>query len=150
MIELGNLIASCREYTKSRTHRDSEAKLWKYRHTETGPVLDVKVICHQNVNGIEIQIPSTSGDNIKVWVDISRSSNRYVDELRYREPPSFDFLLGCPQPQCVRKNTCHHTCIRIQTCDFKRTGGCQKSHDTVFCPSAPKEAISSVSLCRRS
>ena len=33
----------------------------------------------------EIQIPSTSGDNTKVWVVISRSSNRYVDELGHRE-----------------------------------------------------------------
>ena len=80
-----NRIASCREYTLSRTHPDSEAKLWIYKYTEIGPVLDVRVICHHNVYGIEIQIPSTCGDNTNVWVVMSRSSNRYVDELRYRE-----------------------------------------------------------------
>ena len=32
----------------------------------------VKVICHHNVSGLEIQIPSTSGDNTKVSVVISR------------------------------------------------------------------------------
>ena len=36
-------------------------------------------------HGIEIQIPSTFWEDTKVWVVISRSSNRYVDELRYRE-----------------------------------------------------------------
>ena len=50
----------------SRTHPDSEAKLWKHKHTEIGLVLDVKVICHHNVHGIEIQIPSTSGEKTKV------------------------------------------------------------------------------------
>ena len=65
---------------------DSEAKLWKNKYTEIGPVLDVKVGCHHNVYGTEIQIASTSGsDNTQVRVAISRSPNRYVDELRYRE-----------------------------------------------------------------
>ena len=81
----GNLIASCREYPSSRTNPDSEAKLWMYTYAEIGLVLDVKVICHHNVHGTEIQICSTSGDKTKVWVVISRSSNRYVDELRHRE-----------------------------------------------------------------
>ena len=70
----GNLTASCREYTLSRTHRDSEAKLGIFKYTEIGPVLDVKVICHHNVHGLETQILPTSGDNTKVWVVISRSS----------------------------------------------------------------------------
>ena len=38
----GNFIISCREYTFSRTHPDSEAILWKYNYTEIGPALDVK------------------------------------------------------------------------------------------------------------
>ena len=59
----GNLIASCREYTLSRTHRDSEATLWIYKYTEIGPVLDVEVLCHHNVDGLEIQISSASGDH---------------------------------------------------------------------------------------
>ena len=40
--------------------------------TQSGLVLDVKVICHHNVHGMKIQIPS-SGDKTKVWVVISRS-----------------------------------------------------------------------------
>ena len=56
------------------------------KYTEIGPVLEVKTFCHLNVHGIEIQIPSTSGDNTNVWVVISRGSNRYVDELRYKDP----------------------------------------------------------------
>ena len=38
------------------------------KYTEIGHVLDVKVICHHKVHGIDIQIPSTSGDTTKVWV----------------------------------------------------------------------------------
>ena len=54
------------------------------RTQRIGPVLDVKVLCHHHVHGIEIQIPSTFGDKTKVWVVMSRSSNRHVDELRQR------------------------------------------------------------------
>ena len=81
----GNLIASCREHILSRTHPDSEAQLWIFKYTEIGFVLDVKINCHHNIHGIEIQIPSTSGDKTKVWVVISSDSNRYVDELRHKE-----------------------------------------------------------------
>ena len=49
-----NFIASCREYTVSRIRPDSEAKLWIYKYTKIGLVLDVKVICHHNVHGSEI------------------------------------------------------------------------------------------------
>ena len=48
-------------------------------------MLNVKVICHHNVYGIEIQIFSAAGHKTNVCVVISRSRNRYVDELRYRE-----------------------------------------------------------------
>ena len=81
----GNLVASCREYIFTRTHPDYEAKFWMCKYTEIGLLLDAKVICHHNVHGIEIQIPSTFGDQTKVWVVISRSRDRYVDELRYGE-----------------------------------------------------------------
>ena len=73
-------------HAESTTHPDSEAKLCLNKNTEIGSVLDIKIICHHNVCGIEIQIPSKSADYTKVWVVISRrSSNRYVDELRHRE-----------------------------------------------------------------
>ena len=68
-----NCIASCREYTFSRTYADSEAKLWIHKYTETGLVLNVQVVCQHNVCGIEIQISSTAGDNTNVRVVISRS-----------------------------------------------------------------------------
>ena len=77
----GNHIASCREYT-SLVQILNQNFGWC---TEIDPVLEVKVICHHSVCGIEIQISSTSGDDTNVWVVISRSSNRCVDELRYRE-----------------------------------------------------------------
>ena len=45
----GRFIASCREYTLSRTHRDPEIKLWIQKYTEIGQVLDVNLICHPKV-----------------------------------------------------------------------------------------------------
>ena len=56
--------------------------------SEIGPVLDVKTFCYPDKHGIEIQIPSTSRDNTSVWVAICRGPNRYVDELRYKNPES--------------------------------------------------------------
>ena len=53
----GNLVASCLENTLSRTHQDSEAQLWTNIYTEIGPVLEVKVICHHDVDVAEIEIP---------------------------------------------------------------------------------------------
>ena len=79
----GNIIASCREYTLPRTHRDSDIKLWIQKLSEIGPFLDVKIICHPEGHlELEIQIPSTSGDRVV----ISKGPNRYVDDLRYKDP----------------------------------------------------------------
>ena len=52
-----NCVASCREYTLSRTHPDSEANLWIHKYTGKSLVLNVKVICQHNLFGIKIQIP---------------------------------------------------------------------------------------------
>ena len=82
----GNPTASCREFSLPRAHQDSVVTLWTQNYAEIGPVLEVNTFCHLDVHGIEIQIPSTSGDNTNVWVVISRGSNRYVDELRYKDP----------------------------------------------------------------
>ena len=60
---------------------------------EIGPVLDVSVITSF------IQTPPTSEENTKVWVVISRSSNRYVDESRHRESVN---LLEEVAQECMR------------------------------------------------
>ena len=44
------------------------------------------ILCHHGNHGIEIQIPSTSGDHTNVWVVMSRGPNRYVDKVRNRDP----------------------------------------------------------------
>ena len=75
----GNPTASCREYTLLRAHRDSVVKLWIQKRTEFGPLLDVKTFCQLDKHGIEIQIPSASGDT-NVWVVICRGPNRYKDQ----------------------------------------------------------------------
>ena len=61
-------------------------KLWKQNHTEIGPVLEVKTFCHLDKHGIDNQIHCTSGDKTNVWVVMCRGANRYVDELRYKDP----------------------------------------------------------------
>ena len=50
------------------------------QHGRNYPVRDIKIICHHEVHGLEIQISSTSADNTNVWVVISRGSHRYVDD----------------------------------------------------------------------
>ena len=67
-----------------RNHPVSAAKLGIYKYTEIGIVLDVKVICHHNVHGIEIQTPQHL-EITKGCLVMAGSSNRYVDELRHRE-----------------------------------------------------------------
>ena len=42
----GNRTGSCRDYTLPRAHTDYVVKLWIKRHTEIGPVLEVKTFCH--------------------------------------------------------------------------------------------------------
>ena len=68
----GDRAASCREYTLSRDD----------------PVLEDKTICHLNAHGIEILIPSTSGDSTNFWVVISRGPNHHVGHLRHNDPDS--------------------------------------------------------------
>ena len=47
--------------------------------------LQVKTTCRSDQCGIEIQVPSTSGDGSASWMIISRGSNRYV-ELQCNDP----------------------------------------------------------------
>ena len=51
-----------------------------------GPVLQVHIIQHLGINGIEIQIPSTTTQNRTSWVVILRGKNRYVEELHLNDP----------------------------------------------------------------
>ena len=50
-----------------------------------GQILAVKTICHLDLYGIEMLIPSTSGNNTNLAVVTSRGPNRYVDESRYND-----------------------------------------------------------------
>ena len=57
----------------SRTHPDSEAKLWISKYTEIG----LSVII--TFTDLRFRSPLHPGDNTKVWVVKSRSSNRYAE-----------------------------------------------------------------------
>ena len=78
--------AACREYTLPRDDPNSEIKLWIACHAKIGPILQVKTTCYLDIKGIESQIPSTSGNGSKSWVVISRGKNRYVEEIRDKDP----------------------------------------------------------------
>ena len=99
----GNFIVSCREYTLLQTQRNSEIKLWKQKFSEIGSVLLVDIICHPEVHpGLGIQVTTTLGDNTNVWTVISRGPNRYdryVDELRYRDPENSS---GTADHECMQ------------------------------------------------
>ena len=72
-----------REYTFPRDEPNSEIKLWIECHTK---IDQVKTTCYLDIYGIEIQIPSLSGNVSKSWIVISRGKNGYVIELRVKDP----------------------------------------------------------------
>ena len=72
-------------HTYKPERQGSKAKHWILGHTTIVPVLQVKTTCYLDIYGMEIQIPSTSGDGSKSWVVKSRGSNRHVEELRYND-----------------------------------------------------------------
>ena len=75
-------------YTTSCSSRFCGHALEK-RHTEIGPVLEVKTFCHLDVHGSGIQTSSTSGVDTNAWGGHIRGSNRHVDESRYKDPQYF-------------------------------------------------------------
>ena len=50
----------------SRENPDSELLAWIGGQTRIGPVHQVKITCCLDLDGIEIQVPSTSGDGSKI------------------------------------------------------------------------------------
>ena len=51
-----------------------------------GPVIEVKTTCRLDQYGIEIQVPSASGDGSTSWVVLSRGSKRHVAEVQIHDP----------------------------------------------------------------
>ena len=102
----GDRTGSCREKTLPRNDSDSEVELWIKSNTEIGTVLEIKTICHPDVYESEILIPSTSGNNTNVWVVMSRSSNRYVDELRHSESENLPAEVA---QECVQDQENEHS-----------------------------------------
>ena len=72
---------ACREYTLPREDPGSEIIVWIVGHTKIGSDLQIKTSCSLDIYGINIQMPSTSGDGCQSWNIISRDPYRYVEEL---------------------------------------------------------------------
>ena len=75
----GGKTGACREYSLPHDHQDSELVALIGGHTKIGPVLHVKTFCCLDQYGIEIQVPSTSGDGPTSWIIMSRGPNRHVE-----------------------------------------------------------------------
>ena len=88
----GDMTGGFREYIEPRDDPCTEIRTWIGGHTKIWPVLQLRnvrcALADLNTYGIDIQILSMSGDGWKSWVVISRSPNRYVDELHYNDPDS--------------------------------------------------------------
>ena len=82
----GDTTAACRADTLPPDDPKSDIKLWIKSRTSTCPDLQVLTTCYLNIYGIEIQIPSTSGNGSNSWIFITRGANRYVEELRHNDP----------------------------------------------------------------
>ena len=77
--DLRFFVASCREYTLSRTHPDSEARTLDTQITQRRVLFVVsKVSVNTIFMDIEIQIPSTAGDKTNVCVVISGSASNQL------------------------------------------------------------------------
>ena len=79
----GGKTGACREYSLPHDHQDSDPTARIGGHTNIDPVLQVKTVCCLDQYGIEIQVPSTSGDGSTSWIIMSRGPNRYVVELNH-------------------------------------------------------------------
>ena len=69
-----------------RAESDSRIYAAIPERTTIGPVLQVHIVRFLGTHGIEIPITSTTTPNRSSWVVICRRKNRYVDELRLRDP----------------------------------------------------------------
>ena len=76
----GDRTPACREYTPPRENSDSRIYATIPGQTIVGPVLQVHSIQYLDINGIEIQIPSTTTKERTSWVVICRGTNRYEEE----------------------------------------------------------------------
>ena len=59
---------SCREYILPRNEETSRVRGWIRGNTKIGPVLDVKVCCHQGRHGAEIMIEFLFRDQLLRFV----------------------------------------------------------------------------------
>ena len=67
-------------YTLPRSEEESQVRGWILGNTKIGPVLDVKVCCHQGSYGIEIMVESLFKDRTTSSVRIVNGIDKYVTE----------------------------------------------------------------------
>ena len=67
--------------------------------------------------------PSASGDNTNVWVVKSRGPNRYVDELRYKDPENSPGNREAADYECMQDTDQEQPTIQCQTITFRFMNG---------------------------
>ena len=96
----GDRPPACREYTLPCANQNS--RIYAYAtipgQTLIGPVLQVDLIRHLGISGIEIQILSTTTKERTSWVVMCRGRNRNVSR-----PQSHKFWITFEESHCKRR-----------------------------------------------
>ena len=69
-----------REYTMPRNEKKTHAKGWILKNTRIGPVLNIKICCHDDKYTIEVLVQSPYQDRTACWVRIVNGVGKYVTE----------------------------------------------------------------------
>ena len=70
----------CREYTLPPIEKKTRVTEWIRKNTRIGPVLNIKVCCHDDRYSIEVQAPSLFEDKTVSWVRIVNGVDKFVTE----------------------------------------------------------------------
>ena len=64
-----------------RNDEETRVRGWIRKDTSIGPVLNMKVCCHDERYSIDVQVPSLFQDNTVSWVGIVNGVDKHVTEL---------------------------------------------------------------------
>ena len=82
----GDRTPACREDTHPRADPHFRIYAAIPGRTIIGPVLQVRIVQFLGTHGIEIYVPSATRPDRNSWVVICPGKNRFVDELRLKDP----------------------------------------------------------------
>ena len=121
----------CREYTMPRNERETRVKRWILKNTRIGPVLNIKVCCHDDRYSVEVQIQSLFEDNTFSWVRIMNCVDTYVKESMLTKKEEYIASVNpIAKARPRQKPTGTLTSVSIPVLERKWIDiGTQRSHD---------------------